>query len=176
MNDSTTAYHEAGHALIAYLHDIETLHLTIASDEGTQTAGSHVRSADYLPEVEDGRIDDAENFTRFLVTIMVSLGGHEAVCLLHDAELLPEDWGASDGWGSGADYEMVTQLVERVTYSEQEGDALVAWLRVRTRRMLQRHRVLLDAVAAALLERQTLDADEFRRVIVEAGIFSHSQK
>jgi hypothetical protein len=69
-----------------------------------------------------------------------------------------------------ADDDQVASLIERVTFGPDEAAAYLAWLRERTRGLIEQPTFwrATCALASALLERETLDGGACRRIIREA--------
>jgi cell division protease FtsH len=164
------AYHEAGHALLAHLMgDVMPVQkVTIVG------RGEALGLAYYLP-VEDRYLHTKEE----LIDVMkVALAGRAAEEIVFgrvtngaasDLEKVTQiarsmvfEFGMSEVASSRtmrADNYALSEETKRLRDSEQARLTDHAYLEAR--RLLEKHRSSLDRVAAALLERETIDRDEF---------------
>jgi cell division protease FtsH len=90
------------------------------------------------------------------------------------------EWGMSDrigpmAWGSQGAVFLGEDLVHTRDYSDEtarvideEVERILREQEERTRKLLTEHRAGLDAVARALLERETIDGDEVSRLVDDA--------
>jgi histone H3/H4 len=154
-----TAYHEAGHAVVGRGLGLTCGEATIVPDYEARTAGyskSHV-----VASVADWEARGRWRYhPLFRASIFELMAGRETeiVCL-----------GRSYG-GNKYDLEEINiRLSEADIRGETE-----AWLkraRVKTRGLVRRHRVAIEHVAAALLEKKRLSALEIDRIVKQAGSY-----
>ena len=185
-----TAYHEAGHALVAsVLPHADPVHKVSVISRG-RAAGYTLK----LP-VEDRRLQSRREF---LDDIAVSLGGFVAEKMLFDdlttgssndlvvATALARDmvtrYGMSEKIGpvaleEGPGLSPFTSGGGSAYYSEKVSavvDAEVACImteaETRASETLTRHRALLDAIAKRLVEAETIERDEFEKLLIVHGI------
>lgn len=184
------AYHEAGHALAAsVLEHADPVHKVSIISRG-RAAGYTLK----LP-IEDRKLQSRREF---LDDIAVSLGGFVAEKMLFDdlttgssndlvvATALARDmvtrYGMSDKIGPIALEESAGlspfggSFVER-DYSEKVGavvDSEVARImseaEVRATDILKKHRKALDTIAKKLIEVETVERDEFEKLLIANGI------
>ncbi len=166
-----TAYHEAGHALVGYL--LGTQHtalykVTIAPRGATLGHTSFEPAADQY----------STNLQELEGMIATSLGGRIAEELVfgedkittgaeHDLQHATEiaynmvtHWGYSKRVGliyNPKDHAIISQEV-----IEQEVQAIIQRIYDRTKKQLENNRDKLDKIAKALIERETLDAQEIK--------------
>jgi hypothetical protein len=149
-----TAYHEAGHAVIAWKSGIKVKSVTIVPGDGF-----------------DGQVDQASP----LRGINLEFDGSdrariraEAAIVISLAEPLAQRRFSPRSWHSyhgATDHAVVTELAMRVSGSQEQMQAFVYWLRLVARDMVALLWPIIEKVAAALIERNTLSAEEFLDVI-----------
>ncbi len=184
-----TAYHEAGHAVVAKLLDPNNPIQKVTIIPRGQAAGY----AWQVPE-EDRTLHDEDDF---MARISVALGGRIAEEIVFGdvssgassdleqvtrlARAMVTRYGMSDKLGPmvfGKKEEMVflgREIHEQRDYSEEVAEEIDREVRRivdegyrRAREVLETHRDLLEAVAQALLERETLTREEFE-ALFESG-------
>jgi cell division protease FtsH len=184
-----TAYHEAGHAIIAHLlpgHD-PVQKVTIVprgralgvtwvlpeSDRLSQTRGGLLRRITMMMggrageevamnTVTGGAANDIEQATRL---------ARHMVCDLGMSELGPV------AWNDGQDEVFLGRQMSRVqSYSEETARRIDSEIRTivtraydAARGILQRNRHVLDRVAQALMDQESLESAEFRRLVDECA-------
>src|SRR3954453_15979338 len=170
------SYHEAGHALMAHLMGaaMELQKVTIIS------RGEALGYAFYTPE-EDRYLHTKEELVDRMVVALAGRAAEEVVFgrvtngAANDLEKVTEiarsmvfEWGMSDSVSSRtmrADNYALSETTKRLRDDEQAhltdgayGEAV---------RLLRKHRVPLDRVAAALLEKETLVREELQALVVD---------
>jgi len=185
-----TAYHEAGHALVASV-------LPYADPVHKISIISRGRAAGYTLKLpfEDRKLQSKKEF---LDDIAVSLGGYITEVMLFDdvttgpsndlqvATALARDmvtkYGMSDKLGALAfenpgGQAMFGRGLEEKEYSEEMSaqiDAEVSRIMkeafVRAEKTIKDNRKALDAIAEALIEVENLERDEFEKILVANGI------
>ncbi|MBX6352138.1 MAG: ATP-dependent zinc metalloprotease FtsH [Thermoflavifilum sp.] len=180
------AYHESGHAVIGhYVQHAETVHKVTIIPRGmaggyTVTLpkedryfmtrqemldricgllGGRVAEEIVLNEISTGAANDIERVTEIARQMVTQFGMSD--------KLGPMQYGRSSGQiFLGRDLSTEQNYSEQVAYEiDQEMKRIVEECHERTRRILTEHRDKLDALAQALLERETLDADEIREIL-----------
>ncbi len=180
-----TAYHEGGHAVISHLlPDCDDVHLVTIVPRGQ--AGGYTLS---LPSEEN----DGYRRNELLSRITMMLGGHAAERIsLEDistgassdikratelARRMVTQWGMSDAIGTmylGSDQEVFVgmEFGQSREYSEQSAAAIDTEVKRiidlcynRACELLTQHQDRLNAVAEALLDRDTLNRTEFEAVM-----------
>ena len=180
-----TAYHEGGHAVISYLlPDCDDVHLVTIVPRGQ--AGGYTLS---LPSEEN----DGYRRNELLSRITMMLGGHAAERIsLEDistgassdikratelARRMVTQWGMSDTIGTmylGSDQEVFVgmEFGQSREYSEQSAATIDAEVKRiidlcynRACELLSQNQAKLNAVAEALLDRDTLNRAEFEAVM-----------
>ena len=178
------AYHEGGHAVCAAvlpnadpLHKVTILPTGMALGVTQQLPEErHLYRQDYIEDSLVVRLGG--RIAEELVYGMVSTGANND--LMGATELtrkMVREWGMSErigpmAWGSGGQVFLGEDLMTRSEYSDEtarvideEVERILREQEERCRQTLRTHRAGLDAVAAALLERETLDGAEVRRLI-----------
>jgi cell division protease FtsH len=163
------AYHEGGHALMAHLMGsvMELQKVTIVA------RGEALGYAFYLPE-EDRYLHTKEELVDRMVVALAGRAAEEVVFgrvtngAANDLEKVTEiaramvfEWGMSDSVSSRtmrADNYALSEETKRLRDSEQA--ALTDSAYAESLRLLKKHRLPLDRLAAALLEKETLVRDE----------------
>jgi cell division protease FtsH len=184
-----TAYHEAGHAIVAHLCEYaDPLQKITIVPRGSAAGYAWLVS-------EEDRVLNKRSY--YLDLIAVALGGRVAEELIfgdvangatsdiqrltHMARAMVTKFGMSEAMGPlqfGQQDELVflgRELAEQRDYSEEVAEQIDAEVRrivdnayARVRRLLSTHMGKLHAVAKALLERETLSSDEFVEVFQSA--------
>jgi cell division protease FtsH len=185
-----TAYHEAGHAIVAsVLPDADPVHKVSIVSRGR--AGGYTLK---LPLEEKKLQKRAE----FLDDIAMSLGGYVTEKMIFGdvttgpsndlqvssrlARNMVTKWGMSDAigpialegndgralFGPGVDGRIHSEKTESLIDSEVS--RIMSEAMVRAEKVLIEHRKALDAVAEALLDVETLEQDEYNRIIESHGI------
>jgi cell division protease FtsH len=163
------AYHEGGHALMAHLMGsaMELQKVTIVS------RGDALGYAFYLPE-EDRYMQTKEELIDVMIVALSGRAAEEVVFgrvtngAASDLEKVTEiaramvfEWGMSDSVSSRtlrADNYALSEETKRLRDSEQA--RLTDGAYEEAVRLIKKHRVPLDRLAAALLEKETLVRDE----------------
>ncbi len=184
-----TAYHEAGHALIASV-------LPYADPVHKISIISRGRAAGYtlkLP-LEERKMQSRKEF---LDDIAVSLGGFVAEKLVYDdittgasndlqvltnlARNMVARWGMSDKmgpiafaasaqramFGEGVDGEVSQEVAAHI---DDEVKKIILDAHKVAHEVIVKHRKVLDAIAARLMEVETIERDEFEQILVLHGI------
>jgi hypothetical protein len=153
-----TAYHEAGHAVAAYLRNRRFTSVSIVAEH--ETLGQCVFGN------QPGVIElDAESYRRtrdrIETLIMVALAGVLAECQLT---------GRHNWRGAHADLHDATDYASYVTGDEQELNAYLRWLWERTRNLLSArpHWAAVKALAAELLASRRIGERRARQLIAGA--------
>jgi len=154
-----TAYHEAGHAVIAWLLHRPFVHVSIIPDDVNL---GHLRKtpkpASLHPEYE--RNARTEGWLRG--EIMVDLAGPLA-------EKLTTGRG---NWRIGADgdFHHAFDMACYLTCGEAETTAFVRWLWERTKLLLEMNWPIMEALAKELLQRRVIGAKQARALMREANL------
>ena len=185
-----TAYHEAGHALIASV-------LPYADPVHKVSIISRGRAAGYtlkLP-LDDRRMQSKKEF---LDDIAVSLGGYIAEKMVYDdittgasndlqvltalARDMVAKYGMSDKFGPvaldpamgrtlfGAGIEPNQQSQEVASAIDAEVKEIISHAHKKALDVMTKHRKALDAIAAALVEVENLERDDFEKILIAHGI------
>jgi len=183
-----TAYHEAGHALCAYvLPHAEPVHKVTILPTGMALGVTHL-----LPE-EERHIYTKEYFDSAL---SMTLGGRVAEDLVFGhqsngasndlqratemARRMVREWGMSSrigpmAWGSQGAVFLGDDLMHSRDYSDdtarvidEEIEKILREAEERTRTVLSENRAGLDSLATALLENETVSGEEVTRLVDEA--------
>lgn len=185
-----TAYHEAGHALIASV-------LPYADPVHKVSIISRGRAAGYtlkLP-LDDRRMQSKKEF---LDDIAVSLGGYVAEKMIYDdittgasndlqvltalARDMVAKYGMSDKFGPvaldpaigrtlfGAGVEPNQQSQEIASAIDAEVKSIIDHAHKRALEVITKHRKVLDAIAKELVEVENLERDAFEKILIAHGI------
>jgi len=185
-----TAYHEAGHALIASI-------LPYADPVHKVSIISRGRAAGYtlkLP-LEDRRM---QSRLEFLDDIAVSLGGYIAEKMVYNdittgasndlqvltalARDMVARYGMSEKFGPmaldpamgrtlfGAGVEPNQQSEAVASAIDDEVKKIVEGAYEKAESVMKKHRKVLDAIAKQLVEVETIERDDFEKILIEHGI------
>jgi len=170
------AYHEGGHALMAHLMGsvMELQKVTIVS------RGNALGYAFYLPE-EDRYLHTKEELVDRMVVALAGRAAEEVVFgrvtngAANDLEKVTEiarsmvfEWGMSDTVASRtmrADNYALSEATKRLRDEEQA--RLTDGAYEEAVRLLRKHRVPLDRIASALLEKETLVREELLELVTD---------
>jgi len=170
------AFHEGGHALMAHLMGsaMELQKVTIVS------RGDALGYAFYLPE-EDRYLHTKEELVDRMVVALAGRAAEEVVFgrvttgAANDLEKVTEiaramvfEWGMSESMSTRtvrADNYALSEETKRTRDSEQA--RLTDGAYDEALRLIQKHRAPLDRLAAALLEKETLDREEVMAVLAD---------
>ncbi len=182
------AYHEAGHAVLAYVLDhSDPVHKVTILPSGMALGATH-----QLPE-EEKHIHKREYVTD---SIVVALGGriseeivfghistgaqNDLVRVTELARRMVREWGMSErigpmAWGAQGAVFLGEDLVHTRDYSDEtarvideEVGRILREEETRARKILRSHRKGLNAVAEGLLEQETLSGDDVSRAVDKA--------
>ena len=162
MTDTTTAYHEAAHAVIGRVLGLTCGHASISPAARTATRpyeAGHAKIRDPWLTIWDWEQRERYRDARqaFRGTIIANMAGAEAEV---------EFFGQCRR-GDGDDRHKISLLMDS-RYAEipaDNWDRYEARLRAHTRRLVRRHRDAIERVAAALLDRGTLQPDEIDELL-----------
>jgi cell division protease FtsH len=179
------AYHEGGHAVLAYVlpnsdpvHKVTILPTGMALGVTQQLPMEerHIYPRNYIEDSLCVRMGG--RVAELLVYGDLSTGANND--LVGNTELarkMVREWGMSDrvgpmAWGSQGMVFLGEDLMHTRDYSDEtsrvideEVERILRDEETRATTYLERHRKGLDAVAAALLERETIDGDDVRNLV-----------
>ena len=182
------AYHEGGHAVLGYVlpsadpvHKVTILPTGMALGVTQQLPMEerHIYRRDYIEDSLAVRLGG--RIAEELVFDMLSTGANnDLVGCTELARKMVREWGMSDrvgpmAWGSQGAVFLGDDLMHSRDYSDEtsrvideEVGQILRGQEDRAREVLGKHRKGLDAVAAALLEFETIDGAEVGRLVDEA--------
>jgi cell division protease FtsH len=182
------AYHEGGHAVLAYVLDhSDPVHkvtilptgMALGVTQQLPEEEKHIYKREYIADsiavALGGRIAEEVVFGH------VSTGAqNDLVRITEMARKMVREWGMSErigpmAWGSQGAVFLGEDLVHTRDYSDdtarvidEEVERILREQESRARRVLRLHRRGLDAVARALLEQETLDGLEVAKLVDDA--------
>jgi cell division protease FtsH len=183
------AYHEGGHAVLAYamehadpVHKVTILPTGMALGN-TQQLPLEERHIYQLPVIEDSLVVRlGGRMAEELVFGTISTGANnDLVGCTELARKMVREWGMSDrvgpmAWGSQGMVFLGDDLMHSRDYSDEtarvideEVERILREQEDRARDTLRRHRTGLDAVARALLEKETIDGSEVGHLVDTAA-------
>jgi cell division protease FtsH len=186
-----TAYHEAGHALVAKLTpSTDPIHKVSIIPRGRALGVTqqlplddrYTYSKDYLygtlKVLLGGRVAE-----EIALQTMTTGAGNDLERATELARKMVTEWGMSERMGPltfGKREEHVflgREIAKHRDYSDktaeeidEETKRIVTEAYHQTKELLEKNRNLLDAIAKALLERETLEANEIDQIILEAKV------
>jgi cell division protease FtsH len=184
------AFHESGHALLAWLLP----HMDPLEKVTIIPRGRSLGATEQAPEVE--RYNFSESYLKDRITVM--LGGRASEKLVFGeassgaendleqatslARRMVSRWGMSERIGPAAfpreeDHPFLgREIAQPRNFSEHtarliddEVRALISGLEEEARKLIEEHRPQLDALANALLERESLEGPEIRELLASFG-------
>eukprot|EP00366_Plasmodium_knowlesi_P004980 XP_002262478.1 cell division protein ftsh, putative [Plasmodium knowlesi strain H] len=189
-----TAYHEAGHAIVAYFLQPKTdpIHKATIISRGNA-----------LGYVEQIPVDDRHNYfkSQMEAKLAVCMGGRTAEEIVFGksetssgassdisrateiAYKMVTEWGMSDKLGPlnykkrmGDGYSSNRLSAQTISTIEVEVKALVEKGKSLSEEILRRHRKELDNLAFALLDKETLSGEEIKKIIDPHNTRDYSEK
>jgi ATP-dependent Zn protease len=149
-----TAIHEAGHAVIARVLTLMCGGASVVPDYDEGEAGHSITEEPWSCEDQwekRGKVRGPDAVW-YAATITLMAGAEAEVVLL----------GSTQG-GDAFDRSEIERMAEPL--SGESWSRIELRLRAMTRMLVRRHRVLVERVAAALLERKTLSGEELNRLV-----------
>jgi hypothetical protein len=155
-----TAYHEAGHAVIAYVLGYRPQSVTIVPT--VDTAG-HIINTNPLHGFQLEIDSSAEARLRIESLITICFAGPIA-----QKRYNPRSWRRAHGqW----DYEKIAELGLRVCGSAEQASAFIRWREIVACDMVRAHWPRIQLVAGQLLERENLSHTDLDAIIMpRAGV------
>jgi cell division protease FtsH len=183
------AYHEGGHAVLAYvLPNADPVHkvtilptgMALGVTQQLPLEEKHIYRQDYIEDSLVVRLGG--RLAEEAVYEKLSTGANnDLVGCTELARKMVREWGMSNrigpmAWGSQGAVFLGEDLMHTRDYSDdtarvidEEVERILREQEERGRRVLRQHRKGLDAVAAALLEHETIDGEEVGRLVDEAA-------
>jgi ATP-dependent Zn protease len=151
--DEKTSYHEAGHAVAAYVckYAAAVKKVTIVPEGEMLGCMWSYRQPSFHP-------DQKEDLNRIVDRTTVLLAGASAVKILT---------GRRQNKGAESDYEKAADMAGYASGNNDEVDALLRWAGIRTKNLLTVHWDLVERTATALMEHKTLSAREFSDLLAK---------
>lgn len=146
-----TAYHEAGHAVMAYFLGVCIKKVTIVS--GKDYLGRIVHG-----NVLKGRYWEFSSNSRMEKNALIALAGDIAQ-RLH----APRSMG-----GASKDHDKAYDMATRVNTSPEAAVAWIKWLKIRARDILKVRWNLVDSVARELVKRNEVSRDQVAAVLLSS--------
>ncbi len=159
-----TAYHEAGHAVAAYVLRRRFTNLSIVEDEYTL---GRVSFAKHHPKFQPDVMSFDESRSQIERDVMISAAGDAAEFLLS---------GRHDWRGAHQDTQNAHDMASYLCGDPEEETAYVRWLWIRTQNLLRQpiHWRAIEVLAAALLEQERIGQKE-ARVIIRDAVSSYEE-
>lgn len=154
-----TAYHEAGHAVVAYCLRRRFAEVSIIPADDTRghvgRPGNAIEGLDPYMDAESARTRN-----RIEAEIMVYFAGGVAEWI----------FSGRHGKGTGRDDDAVITFAEHVVSSHDELEAYISWLWIKTRNLLSEDYcwAAVQALAKALLEQKEIGHRQARKIISTA--------
>src|SRR5438067_1707604 len=183
------AYHEGGHAVLAYvLPNADPVHkvtilpsgMALGVTQQLPVEEKHIYRQDYIEDSLVVRLGG--RLAEEAVYNELSTGANnDLVGCTELARKMVREWGMSNrigpmAWGSQGAVFLGEDLMHTRDYSDdtarvidEEVERILREQEERGRRVLREHRPGLDAVAASLLEHETIDGEEVGRLVDEAA-------
>jgi len=152
----TTAYHEAGHALMCIMEGVRLTKVTIVSDE-------NVAGSCGYENLFSGKFPEIDNSERVRLKMekraKIALAGAISQKLLN-----PHGFR---NYHASADYSAAVKMALRVNGSTKQAEAWLKWLEICTRETIQARWSVIQGLAEQLLRVNTLDAEQARKLVAE---------
>ncbi len=150
---NATAYHEAGHALVAWRLDVKVRSATIIPDKQAGTDG-HVRHEKLLLGKSSETIESDRQRIRIEKLIMVCLAGQIAQTMYNPRSVRR--------YHASFDHRQALDLSLMCTHSDSTSELHLTYLEARTKDLLENPGMpeLLEVIATELLAKKTLTGSE----------------
>lgn len=141
-----TAYHEAGHALVAYVFGWEFEELSIVPDSEGRYGAITLSKPPIFPEGFDGSLDQRRQIEEAMMIVAGGVAGERLAFMRCFKHLY------------GSDRIELLSYAKRLTLYEDEYNAHIEWMYHRTRHLLlqQVYSYVAEEIASALLAGKTL--------------------
>jgi ATP-dependent Zn protease len=152
------AYHEAGHAVVAWHLGVAVKSVSIVSNE------------DFLERRRHGSVNQRKypepsgslrSVARMQEQVMIFLAG-----LIAQSMFSP---GSGRSSQAPADRDEAGDIASHLTSSDEEREALIGWLESRTRGILRLHSDLVESLTKELLAKGSLQGVEVERLLRESS-------
>lgn len=142
-----TAYHEAGHALVAYVFGWEFEELNIVPDSEGRYGAITLSRLPIFPEEFDGSLDQRRQIEEAMMIVAGGAAGERLAFMRCFKHLY------------GSDHTELLSYAMRLTLYKDEYNAHIEWIYHRTRHLLLQkvYRCVVEEVASALLAGRTLE-------------------
>ena len=155
INQETVAYHEVGHAIAAQYHEIRLAKMALTIVPGDDYSGRLqivVRGCHWDVDTSDRARMKMERLAQAFLAGIAAQRHHRP--------------SSVRGYHASYDYREVNQFIRYFVKSQEEHDAYFKLLKIRTQDLFRRPDIWakVEALAAALLERKTLSANEIAEI------------
>ena len=157
---NSTAYHEAGHAVIGRVLGMTCGSATIVPNYEALEAGHAITCVERSISDWDAR-GRFRWVSMYRARIMTLMAGRESEI---EIEVFGKDPDAE--FGDGYDLREISLTVEEANVDEPK----LAKLRSKTRGLVRRHRAAITAVAKVLIRKRTLSAEQIDQLVAASGI------
>ena len=150
-----TAYHEAGHAVVAIVRGRTPILVTIIPDG--PVAGRNEFLEDWLPQFNRYLGESPEKRTYIETRVLIALAGSLAHSLQNPSRILDV--------GDFSDFKYARDIInERACWAESFRDRYCLRLKIQANRLLKKNWFWVEAVSVALLEKKTLIGEDIERL------------
>jgi hypothetical protein len=146
------AYHEAGHAVIALMLGYKVDSVTIKPRYGRLTLGS-------VEGIQPGEGSSYRVVDREAIDIKIDLAAPLAEQLVN-----PDPFDELIENGSRKDWRTARRTLRDNLHTRGKAEVLIVRYALETAVLVQQHKDAITRIATALLERETLTADEIQRI------------
>jgi hypothetical protein len=149
---AATAFHEAGHAIVAWSLGVGVKGVSIVPDADSTGRCHHARLfRKKYPELDDS----LRAAVRMQKNVMIALAGLIAKGMYRARSVRH--------YHAHADHATAVDIALHLTSSVEEAAALIKWLEIRTRNVLRLRWPMVERLAKELLSKDTLNGAELKR-------------
>ena len=156
LKEQVTAYHEAGHFVVALFLHVPIKYVTVNPDSDSN---GHCRTGFRFREQQIYDLSDT-TIIKFEKDVMVNLAGYEAARKFRPSSVRRHH--------AASDRNNVIELISRAG-APNETSLWIKLLTIRTRNLLEIRWNEVEKIAAALLERKWLSLEDGQRIIFGDG-------
>lgn len=167
QDEKRTAYHEAGHAVVAWLLGLACRHVTIEPEGDSLGHVLHKKTHDpkrrerLASELKPKARDRAYVESLALCSLAGAAGA--GLCIGEDFD----ECGADADYGNACEcLSYLTYMHGRASRDTMELDAYLAYLKYRARNMIQHNHYAVRKLAEALLVRRKIAFGEAKRIMI----------
>ena len=157
LEEADFAYHEAGHAVVAFLEGLSLTEISIESN--AVPCGRTISEG-------QGIIGPNDPYDRFIKQIVVANAGFIAVKRRRGIQV--DQWPTQElivSWGGISDLSLIHEATLKICKSKNEITAFKLWTYFRCERFIDEAWIAVEALGKELLTKKRLDKNEIEAIL-----------